>query len=61
MKYILSFTPIFLAFSTQAHAALGRAIQQSPGGQEAKSESGGITLDGLGWFFAGFFGNIVTR
>ena len=30
MKYILSFIAILIAFHGQAHAALGRTIQQNP-------------------------------
>jgi len=59
MRYFIGIWAICVATYETTFAALGRAIQQSPGGQETESESGGIALDGLGWFFAGFFGNII--
>lgn len=38
MKYILSFFAIFLAFHSQAHAALGR-IQQTPNTNETDAKA----------------------
>lgn len=49
-----------MASISTTYAALGRSIQQRPGGNsEQIIESGWWTLDGIWWFFAAFFGNII--
>ncbi len=62
MKYIASIIFILLALQSQVSAALGRTIQQTPGGKETAEKvqetSGDGFFSGIGDFFGDFFTNI---
>lgn len=61
MRYLIACVAILLALQSQTNAALGRSIQQQPWAWKTnpqQNNDGGV-LDGIGGFFADFFGNII--
>jgi len=63
MKYIISILAFMLASHSSAYAALGRTIQQTPGGGQAtgkSEESSGWIFSGLGDSMWGAFDNFTN-